>query len=117
MGRFWEAATEQAGREFGARHYRWFAGARIARRIAPGLIVMLGAAALVALVIEGYRRIDPNWSAIGGRAGDWGGAASSITLWVAGGLAAVGILAGLVLIVRRNSWRWSLYRPMWMRRY
>jgi hypothetical protein len=112
---FWEAATDQAGREFGARHWRWFAGARVVRKLAPAIsvIVILGALVLA------YRLVSPDWEAIGtaasGRAPSLGGA----LLWAAA--VAVGALvvgAGLVWLVRRNWWRWwNLNRPMWMRRY
>lgn len=124
MGQFWDAATAQAGREFGARHYRWFAAARVTRRLAPGIVVLIGLAALAGSIYAGYQWLDPDWAATGNwfsetgsRFGVWANDLGSVLLWV---LAAAVALAGVVVAivtVRRNWWRLSLSLPMWMRRY
>lgn len=120
MGRFWDAATEQAGREFGARHYGWFAGARIVRRLAPAIIGV----GIVVAAVAGYRWWSPDWPAAGNRISSWASAAWS---WAAtAGPIAAGVLVGAIVVaaavvigrwVHGNWWRWSLSRPMWMRRY
>jgi hypothetical protein len=103
---FWAAATEQAGREFGARHWRWFAGARVVRRVAP----WAGVAVIAAAIVWGYRLISPDWGAVGASvagfapdAGRW--------LLIGGGAAAVLALSGwaAVALWRANSWRWSRF--------
>jgi hypothetical protein len=116
---FWEAATYQAGREFGARHWRWFVGVRIARRLAPviAVLVILGALMLA------YRMIAPDWAAIGKSVSEWVPSASSLPS--VGQMALWGILVviGLVIVIAlarwvgNNWWRWWMHRPMWMRRY
>ncbi|MFF5293660.1 hypothetical protein [Paractinoplanes globisporus] len=116
MGRFWNAATDQAGREFGARHYRWFAGARIARGVAPALLTVLGAVGVVVALIAGYRWLSPDWSAVGTRIGNWGSVAGVGALWIIGGIAAAAAMIVLLRYVVRNWWRVSLFRPMRLRR-
>jgi hypothetical protein len=39
---FWREANAQAGREYGARHWRWFAAASLLRSIWPALAVLGG---------------------------------------------------------------------------
>ncbi len=48
MSRFWAQARIGAAREFGRRHYKWFAGLAIARRLAPALVVLVVIAAVAA---------------------------------------------------------------------
>jgi hypothetical protein len=121
MGQFWDSATRQAGREFGARHYRWFAGARVARVIGPPLLVVAVLAGFVAAAVAGYRAVDPNWSAISSNTLGWLAhaiaAVGSAVLWIAVAAAALAVAAAVVLWVRRHWWSFSLNRPMWMRRY
>jgi hypothetical protein len=105
---FMEQATDQAGREFGSRFWRWFAAGRIIKKAAPVLAVL---AVAVALVL-GYRALDPNWSVLGG------GAAAGINSagrWlvlltaVAAGLALLAaVVWGLVRLWKAHSWRWRL---------
>lgn len=116
MGRFWDAATDQAGREFGARHYRWFAGARIARGAAPAFLTLLGLLGVVAAVVAGYRWLSPDWSAIGAKVSHWGSVAGVGALWILGGLVAAVAAIALLMLVWRNWWRMSLFGPMRMRR-
>jgi hypothetical protein len=116
MGRFWDSATDQAGREFGARHYRWFAGARIARGVAPAFLTLLGLAGVVAAAVAGYRWLSPDWYAIGSQVARWGSAAGIGALWVIGGLVVVVVGIALLAYAWRNWWRLSLFRPMRMRR-
>ena len=116
MGRFWNAATDQAGREFGARHYRWFAGARIARGVAPAVLTLIGAVGLVAAVVAGYRWLSPDWSAVGSRVASWGSAVGVGSLWVIAALVVVVILIVLFSSGRRRRWRLPLFSPMRMRR-
>src|SRR3954449_11146693 len=68
----------------GPRHYRWFAGARIARGVAPPLLTLLGAVGVVAAVVAGYRWLSPGWSAIGTRVASWGSVAGVGALWIIG---------------------------------
>ena len=118
MGQFWESATEQAGREFGARHYRWFVGARVFRKIAPAIFVLALVTAAVAGVVWAYQWADPDWAAIGDSATGWTADIDSVLLWVGGGALALLVLAGVVAAIRRNWWSWwNLSRPMWLRRY
>lgn len=121
MGRFWEAATEQAGREFGARHYRWFAGARLAKRIVPVLAVLVVLAAIVAAAFFGVRWTAGHWDTITGTAGDWAGsaagAAGPVLLWALIAAAALGVVAVTAIFIVRNRWRFSFRVPYWLRRY
>lgn len=118
MGRFWDAATEQAGREFGARHYRWFAGARVFRRLLPVLSFFAILAAVVGGAAWFYRSVDPDWAAAGDRLAGWAGNAGALALWIGGVAVALLVVAGLIALIRRNWWSWwHLSRPMWMRRY
>jgi hypothetical protein len=103
---FWEQATDQAGREFGARHWRWFAAARAARRLAPALAVVVIA---VALLIA-YRLVSPDWGAVGSSVAGW---APTVGLWAV--LAVVGAVLGYAMVRiglalwRAHSWRFSRY--------
>ena len=111
---FWDQATDQAGREFGARYWRWFAGARVARRVAPGLslLVLIGSVALGAVLL--YRWLSPDWAAIGGSIGD---VALTSVWWVLGMLAGAAVLAAIiwagVALWRQYGWRlrirWSRF--------
>lgn len=116
MDRFWRAATSQAGREFGARHYRWFLGARVARGVAPVLLPLLGALGLIVAVVAGYRWLSPDWPAIGSHVADWGSAAGVGLLWVIGTISVVAAGLALLVYVWRNWWRLSVFRPMRIRR-
>ncbi len=105
---FWEQATDQAGREFGARHWRWFTAARVIRRLGPAIGVL---AVGVALVL-GYRWLDPDWSAFGAHVAEGSSAASR---WLLVTLIAAAVVALLVLLVRAgvafvrtHGWRWLL---------
>jgi NAD/NADP transhydrogenase alpha subunit len=117
MGQFWSAATEGAGREFGRRYWRWFAGIRVLRRAAPGLVAVV----IAVSTILGYRWLAPDWPAIGARLAEWtataGSATGSVILWMAIGLTGLAAVFGAVMLIRRSWWRWSLGRPLWMRRY
>lgn len=99
---FWSEATDQAGRQFGARYWRWFTFVRVARALAPwlGLVVILGAGVWL------YRLVMPDWSAIGQTALAW----LPETLLVLG-IGAVLTLAGWggTAVWRANSWRWGRY--------
>lgn len=118
MGRFWEAATIGAGREFGARHYRWFVGARILRAVLPALSMIALIAAAVGGAVWLYRSIHPNWTAIGDRATGWAGNLGGLLLWAIGIVLALIAIGIVVAVLRRNWWRWwTLSRPMWTRRY
>jgi hypothetical protein len=121
MGQFWDSATRQAGREFGARHYRWFAGARVARVIGPPLLVVSVLAGFVAAAVAGYQAVNPDWSAISSNTLTWlAGAAAAVgsaVLWIAIAAAGLAVVSVLILWVRRHWWSLSLNRPMWMRRY
>ena len=112
MTRFWSAASHQAGREFGARHYRWFLGAELARGVGPGLLAFLGATGLVVAAIAGYRWLSPNWSVGGSHLAHWGLIAGVGALWIIGGIVVIILLTYVV----RNWWRLSLFRPMGLRR-
>jgi hypothetical protein len=124
MAGFWEAATTSAGHEFGRRHYRWFAGVRIVRRLAPlaGIALILGAAVLGVAWLAG------SWASVSDGAGEWAGdvgrwvmsagsAALPVLLWVLLAAVGVGLAVGAGVVVARNWWRWSLHLPYWMRRY
>lgn len=113
MGLFWESATAQAGREFGARHYRWFAAARVLKFCAPAVAV----AAVLGGLVLGYRWLSPDWPAVGARIGGWATAVGPVLFWIVAGAVALGVLAAVSVWVARNWWRLSLSRPMWMRRY
>lgn len=80
---FWAEADRQAGREFGARFWRWFIAARVARTVWPVIAVGLAAG----LVVLAWRLIA---SMIGSHK------PSSQVVWVVG---AVAVLAALALIV------------------
>lgn len=111
---FWEQATDQAGREFGARYWRWFAGARAARKFAPAISVVVIAGALVLA----YRLFAPDWGAVGTSAGsvsasaggwfgDWGPHAGRWALIIAG------VLVGLAVLVRVGVAVWQAYGWRW----
>lgn len=104
---FWDQATDQAGREFGARHWRWFTAARVARKLAPAIAVVLIAGAL----LLAYRLVAPDWSAIGDSAG---GVAPAVVRWALIGLVGVGAVALLIragiAVWQANSLRWRLSR-------
>ncbi len=108
---FWEQATDQAGREFGARHWRWFAATRAVRKLAPliSVVVILGG-----LVIA-YRLVSPDWSAIGTSTVGWfGGWAPGAGRWALIGLGAVLVVALLirvgVALWQAYAWRWRFSR-------
>jgi hypothetical protein len=117
MGLFWSSATAQAGREFGARHYRWFVGARIARVVLPPLFGLIAIVGFVVAAVAGWRWLSPRWVPATHGAAGWASGVLPAVLWIAGGLVALGAVVGIVVWVRRSWWRWSLSRPMWMRRY
>jgi hypothetical protein len=107
---FWEQATDQAGREFGARYWRWFAGARMARRLAPVIAVAVIAGALVLA----YRLIAPDWGAVGSSTGEVSASAGS---WFGGWVPDAGrwtliVLAAIVavaVLVRVGVALWQAY--------
>lgn len=106
---FWDEATNQAGREFGARHWRWFAGARAARKVAPALSLLLIVGSVGAGLYLAYRWISPDWSAIGRSSAD---VALSGTWWVLGALIAAAVvtavIAAVVKLWREYGWRLRL---------
>jgi hypothetical protein len=115
---YWSEARNQAGREFGARYWRWFLAARVARRVVPPLVILLGLAAAAGGVVWLYRAADPDWAAIGDRATGWAGDAGALVLWLAAAALAILVIGLFVAWVRRNGWRWwLLHRPLWTRRY
>lgn len=107
---FWEQATDQAGREFGARHWRWFAGARVARRLAP----VISVAAIAGALVLAYRLFAPDWgsagesaSAVSSSAGGWfSGWAPGAGRWA---LVIVGSIVVLALLVRVGVALWQAY--------
>lgn len=115
---FWEQATDQAGREFGARYWRWFAGARAARKLAPAIsvVVILGALVLA------YRLFTPDWGAVGdsadavtastgGWVGGWVPDAGRWALIVVGGLVVTALLVRVgVALWQAYGWRWRFSR-------
>lgn len=115
MGRFWDAATEQAGREFGARHYRWFAGARLIRPVAAALSAV---AAITGLLMAGFWVVDhsgPAWRTVTA----WAPTIGTWAAWLIGSVAVVAGVIFAVVYVRRNRWRWygTSTLPTWFRRY
>jgi hypothetical protein len=108
---FWEQATDQAGREFGARHWRWFAATRAARKLAPAIsvVVILGALVLA------YRLFAPDWSAVGGATagwfGSWGPGAGRWALIVLAVVAAIAMAVRVgVALWQAYGWRWRISR-------
>lgn len=57
---FWQQASDQAGREVGARYWRLFAAARILKTIWPVLAVGV----LIVLAVVGYRLAEPATSSV-----------------------------------------------------
>lgn len=113
---FWEEATDQAGRQFGARYWRWFAATRAVRTLAPviSVVVILGALVLA------YRLVSPDWSGIAASAGSWfGGWAPGAGQWALIVLGAVIVVALLVRVGaalwERTDFGWRL--RMLFRRY
>ena len=107
VGRFWDEATASAGREFGARNYRWFVAARVGRRVIP---VFAGMAALAGIVL-GIAWLAENWAMLYSTVAGWVVAAAPWLLWavlVAVGVAAAGAFS---VLVWRTRWRWSGWRP------
>lgn len=101
MGRFMDEARYSAAREFGARHYRWFAFWHYARGAVP---VVAGLITLAGLVLAGAW-VAKRWdAAVWPVVAAWG----PTTLWWAGAalLAAV-VLAIGVVVWRRVAWRMS----------
>lgn len=105
---FWDNAVDQAGREFGARYWRWFAAARIGRRAAPAVSLLLLIATVGAGLYFGYRWLRPDWSGIGSGLLDVTGSA----LWWLVGAAVLAVLVAVgVGLWRAYGWRWRI----WMR--
>lgn len=99
---FWEAATEQAGREFGSRYWRWFAFARTARRTAPAVSIVVLTVSIAAGLFLAYRWLQPDWAGIGSSLMDFAGAA---VWWVLGVAVVVSLAAVGAALWRAYGWR------------
>lgn len=52
MGEWHEMARRGAAREFGRRHWRWFAAAEISRRVVPNLMILAAVVMAVGLAVR-----------------------------------------------------------------
>jgi hypothetical protein len=102
---FWDQAVDQAGREFGARFWRWFAAGRVLRRIAPGLSLVVLVVSAAAGAYLAYRWLQPDWAGVGRSLMDFAGAA----LWWVIGAAVLGVLAAVgAALWRAHGWKLRL---------
>ena len=102
---YWEQAIDQAGREAGARFWRWILAVRVIRRVAP----LLALAVLAAGLILAYRVISPDWMGVADTIAGW---LSTAWPWALLGVAAAAVLA---LAARGAVWLWTEYAWRWQR--
>lgn len=106
---FWEEATDQAGRRYGDRFWRWFALAHFVRKTAPGLFGMLIVATVATLLYLAYRWLQPDWRGLGAALVDF---APTAGWWLLGAGALVGVAAVVMVLWRNHGWKLR-YRWRW----